>query len=372
MLHCRDVMNNNVAALIEEHRVLADLIALEYLNIPRCQLDDVRSEACLALLHAAEGFDSRMGEFPAYASRAIRNRLNSLYAKQIRLAKMFPMSIDEAGSSSSQTSGDRALKVTDSSALSDAKGDVLRDLRQRETCAILGTVLKELSPRERIFIEAIQDLALLVLDSAFKTRAKLMERYAQASPPPDEEYEERWLRDKLRDEIEKFEEQQELGVLLEPQAAIVASVLFHAELLLGAADAIRQGTRDEVLAQLFVEFACFDSPTDHQQLKLTTLVRLIPEVIPLWEWSSAASVATVDFDSRLLSQCVFELRGHGVIEMLLPLLVSCAIKVNTEPLGRYATRGLADPVHGASSGGDQSGSSDDDSSKDHAITNRRL
>ena len=81
--------------LIEQHLFLAELIAFDYANLSGCQWDEARSEASLALMRAADAFDPAKGEFVAFSSRVIRNALNSLYAKQLRMLKIFPKSIDD-------------------------------------------------------------------------------------------------------------------------------------------------------------------------------------------------------------------------------------------------------------------------------------
>ena len=80
--------------LFTNHTGLAEVISLEYANIPNAQPSEIFSEAQQALFRAAQGFDPDRGEFGPYAARAIRNALNTLYAKQLRLSKVFPKSID--------------------------------------------------------------------------------------------------------------------------------------------------------------------------------------------------------------------------------------------------------------------------------------
>ncbi len=147
-------MESKTAELIEEHVPLADLIALEYANIPGCQVDDARSEAYLALMRAAGAFDAERGEFVPLASRAIRNRLNSLYAKQLRLAKLFPKSLDDPvdwGRGDGPSFGSSSRGMPD-----DPKTDVIREVRRAETATALAAVVNLLSPRERVVIDALR------------------------------------------------------------------------------------------------------------------------------------------------------------------------------------------------------------------------
>jgi hypothetical protein len=83
------------AATFNDHLGLAKVIALEYTNIPGVTVDEAVSEAHQALLRASSAFDPTKGEFTPFAARSIRNALNSFYAKHLRLAQIFPRSLDE-------------------------------------------------------------------------------------------------------------------------------------------------------------------------------------------------------------------------------------------------------------------------------------
>jgi DNA-directed RNA polymerase sigma subunit (sigma70/sigma32) len=63
------------------------VIAYEYANIPGASLSEVVAEAENALASAGRGFDPAKGEFTAFAARAIRNALNTFFAKQLRYVK---------------------------------------------------------------------------------------------------------------------------------------------------------------------------------------------------------------------------------------------------------------------------------------------
>lgn len=136
--------------LIEEHLPLADLIAFEYANIPGIQPGDARSEAYFALVRAAQAFDAERGEFVHLASRAVRNRLNTFYAKQLRLAKLFPKSLNDAvnwgkARTEFQQSSDHSLPE-------DPKADVVREVRKNEARTALEAVMILLSPREQVVV----------------------------------------------------------------------------------------------------------------------------------------------------------------------------------------------------------------------------
>ncbi len=136
--------------LIEDHLPLADLLAFEYANIPGSQPDEARSEAYFALVRAAQAFDAERGEFLHLASRAVRNRLNTLYAKQLRLAKLFPKSLDDAvnwgkARPEFQQSSDHSLPE-------DPKADVIREVRKNEARTALEAVMILLSPREQVVV----------------------------------------------------------------------------------------------------------------------------------------------------------------------------------------------------------------------------
>lgn len=139
--------------LVEEHLFLAELIAFDYANIPGCRWDEARSEASHGLVRAAQAFDSAKGEFIPFASRVIRNALNTLYAKQLRLHRVFPKSLDEPILRSKPVQESWSSAHPHHPAGPD---DVQREIRQRETGSALDAVMNLLSPRERITVEALK------------------------------------------------------------------------------------------------------------------------------------------------------------------------------------------------------------------------
>jgi RNA polymerase sigma factor (sigma-70 family) len=141
----------------EAHLALAQVIALEYFNIPRALPEEALAEAQLALWRASNAYKPERGEFPAYVSKAIRNALNSLYAKQLRMAEVFPQSLDDSpnwanvGLPSGST-----FEVSPKAKLRDQKQDVRKKVQWDETSTILSQVLGRLTLRERVIIDAIR------------------------------------------------------------------------------------------------------------------------------------------------------------------------------------------------------------------------
>lgn len=142
------------AGTFNDHLGLAKVIALEYTNIPGVTADEAISEAHQALLRASSAFDPTKGEFTPYAARSIRNALNSFYAKHLRLAHIFPKSLDEPPNwPSSQDSSAPGTGLLGK--IRDSRQDVSGEVSRRETGRILAEVLNVLSPRERIVIGAL-------------------------------------------------------------------------------------------------------------------------------------------------------------------------------------------------------------------------
>lgn len=147
-------MNSN--SLIEDNLPLAELIALEYSNIPGSSVNDARSEAHMALIRAADAYNSDKGEFSTFASRVIRNALNSLYAKQLRYARIFPESLEDPIEWGKINVATETKSGSDRLEPSDPKQDVLKEVRRQETLAALAAVLNLLSPRERMLVNALR------------------------------------------------------------------------------------------------------------------------------------------------------------------------------------------------------------------------
>jgi RNA polymerase sigma factor (sigma-70 family) len=147
-------MNNS--ELIEEYLFLAELIALDYANIPGCQLDEAKSEAKMGLVRAADAFDPNKGEFTPFASRVIRNALNSLYAKQLRMLKIFPKSLDEPIPTINSKLDSFSSESGDLQSISAGRDDVRKEIRKNEASAIMESIMNLLTPRERMAVEALR------------------------------------------------------------------------------------------------------------------------------------------------------------------------------------------------------------------------
>lgn len=144
-------------ALFENHLSLAQVIALEYINIPRATADESLSEAQQALWRAASAYDSSRGEFAPYASRAIRNALNTLYAKQLKLLRIFPVSIDDTPDWSSVAPGKPDWSTETPFVIPDQSNGVRKSVQIQESGTILEEVLNLLSIREKVVISAIKE-----------------------------------------------------------------------------------------------------------------------------------------------------------------------------------------------------------------------
>jgi RNA polymerase sigma factor (sigma-70 family) len=135
---------------------LAELIALDYANIPGCQLDEAKSEAKMGLVRAADAFDPNKGEFTPFASRVIRNALNSLYAKQLRMLKIFPKSLDEPIPTINSKLDSFSSESGDLQSISAGRDDVRKEIRKNEASAIMESIMNLLTPRERMAVEALR------------------------------------------------------------------------------------------------------------------------------------------------------------------------------------------------------------------------
>lgn len=142
--------------IVEEHLFLAEVIAFDYANIPGCRLDEAKSEAAMGLIRAAEAYDPAKGEFTPFASRAIRNALNTLYAKQLRMLKIFPKSLDEPIPRSRPQAKPTSSSAGDLLSNTTGRHDIRKEVRQNEAAAALESVMNLLTPRERIAVEALR------------------------------------------------------------------------------------------------------------------------------------------------------------------------------------------------------------------------
>lgn len=142
--------------VVTENLGLAEVIALEYANIPGVTPDDAISEAQQALLRASRSFDQARGEFTPYAARAVRNALNSLYAKQLRIAQIFPRSLDAPPEWRKAVASDTSSGAVLGDKIPNPHDDVVHEVKRRETSSILEEILGCLSPRERVVVEGMR------------------------------------------------------------------------------------------------------------------------------------------------------------------------------------------------------------------------
>jgi RNA polymerase sigma factor (sigma-70 family) len=137
--------------LVEQHLGLARMIAYEYANIPGASMDEVIAEAENALAAAGRAFDPEKGQFTAYAGRAIRNALNSLFTRQLRYVKVHDFSLDAEPATSESTASPARKEHADPSA------DVPLTVRAAESLRILDGVLAELPPRSRSIVVQLRE-----------------------------------------------------------------------------------------------------------------------------------------------------------------------------------------------------------------------
>jgi len=127
------------------------MIAYEYANIPSASMDEIVAEADSALAAAARAFDPEKGQFSAYAGRAIRNALNSLFTRQLRYVKVHEFSLDAPRPSS------MGADTTTRKDHADPGADVALAARAAESRRILEAVLAELPPRSRVIVTRIRE-----------------------------------------------------------------------------------------------------------------------------------------------------------------------------------------------------------------------
>jgi len=143
---------NRESELVENHLALAQIIACEYANIPQSSLDEVTAEANKALADAARHFDPAKGEFKAYAGRAIRNALNSLYEKQLRYVQVHDFSLDAPQHGSGATTESPQI-----SNVADSSQNLSIEIRARESRRVLEEVLTALPKRSRSVLEMLRE-----------------------------------------------------------------------------------------------------------------------------------------------------------------------------------------------------------------------
>jgi len=127
----------------QETLPLAMMLAWTFRNIPGATLDELRSEARLATWEAAQAFDpSRNRTFEAFAKRAIKNRLISLYRKETTFRTAIQTTLDEP-------CAEDATETTVSRTSSEDEPKSLDLVCLRETKAVLAELILELPERHR-------------------------------------------------------------------------------------------------------------------------------------------------------------------------------------------------------------------------------
>lgn len=113
-------------------------------------MDEVIAEAENALAAAGRAFAPEKGKFTAYAGRAIRNALNSLFTKQLRYVKVheFPLDAESVGSTSTRSPGRKDH--------ADPGADVFLAARAADSRRVLEEVMIELSPRSRLIVAQLR------------------------------------------------------------------------------------------------------------------------------------------------------------------------------------------------------------------------
>jgi RNA polymerase sigma factor (sigma-70 family) len=132
----------SVDELVASYLSLARTIASEFANIPGASLDEIVSEAEVALLKAARSFDAKKGAFEAYAAVSIRNALRSFFVKQVRYCRFNDVGLVQ------DTSGGGVA--------ADEAADVILNVRASESRRILEEALLELPPRYRVVIDGVR------------------------------------------------------------------------------------------------------------------------------------------------------------------------------------------------------------------------
>ena len=135
---------------------LAEVIALEYSKIPSSDVNEAISEAYQAIHRAVNAYDPNRGDFTRFAAKVIRNALNTLYAKQLRLAKMFPNSLDSMPDWNYSKSVVVSKSGSFAHSFKDSAQNVRKEVGIRESSCLVEEVMNTLSLRERNVIEGIR------------------------------------------------------------------------------------------------------------------------------------------------------------------------------------------------------------------------
>lgn len=167
---------------------------------------------------------------------------------------------------------------------------------------------------------ALHDLPRRILSSARQIEALLLSRYQSRELPPDDEHLDRWLRDRLHDEIEAFALEDEQGCSPGFGIALRASILIEAQRIVGAADRILEGDPHGGVARLAEAFEWDDSAAAQLATALAVLTGLVPKVVPHMGYSRCP-------EASLCLQFLEEFPWTA--DRALPLLIMLAISAKS-------------------------------------------
>jgi len=135
-----------VRDLVTDNLGLASYHANKYQNIPNVPFDDLQQEAFMALMRAAETFDAQRGvPFGAYATRVIKNRLNSIFEKAVKRAKKEQATLDEE------------MPGREGETAKDQLADVAAGTTEASDLAILEEVLAAVPGRTRQIVQMMAE-----------------------------------------------------------------------------------------------------------------------------------------------------------------------------------------------------------------------
>jgi RNA polymerase sigma factor (sigma-70 family) len=110
----------------------------------------------MGMIRAANAYNPDKGEFMPFASKAIRNALNTMYAKQLRMLKIFPKSLDEPIPRSPAQTTSASSDAGDLLSITKGRHDIQKEIRQNEAAPAIESIMNLLTPRERMSVEALR------------------------------------------------------------------------------------------------------------------------------------------------------------------------------------------------------------------------
>lgn len=139
-----------------KHTGLAFSIARSYANtIPSLPYEDIASEAMLALVKASLAYAPLKGTpFEAYAAPAIRNRLNSLYGKEMIRTDKEKIILEEP---LYENHGDEEGSETQKDTIPDSRVDPSRQTHRNQVIFDMNIGRSKLDDRQRYIIELLSE-----------------------------------------------------------------------------------------------------------------------------------------------------------------------------------------------------------------------